>query len=179
MRSLTKGERMYKGPNGFGRLVNIIMNLIMGLCISIVILTATGAPWMVMPTILISAWFCSFIIGYTAGDLVPLNNWAMALSKALHAKSDSILAYLITALVFGLYFGTIILFGNALINNLATSGIESVIGFFMGYWGLVLISAIVLVAIFMKPAQMIAAAISGFDPSKMPVSDVSAEADQA
>ena len=50
-----------KGPIGFGRVVNIVMNIILGLCMSLVMLTAAGVP--LLPEIVIEAWFASFCIG--------------------------------------------------------------------------------------------------------------------
>ena len=44
-----------KGPIGFGRVVNIVMNIILGLCMSLVMLTAAGVP--LLPEIVIEAWF--------------------------------------------------------------------------------------------------------------------------
>ena len=40
-----------KGPIGFGRVVNLVMNIILGLCMSLVMLTAAGVP--LLPEIVI------------------------------------------------------------------------------------------------------------------------------
>jgi hypothetical protein len=76
--------------------------------------------------------------------------------------------YVISSIVLGAFFGTIILFGNALINNLPTMGWGAVFGFFVGFWLIAVVAAIILVLIFLWLAQKIAAAVSGFDPTKMP-----------
>lgn len=157
-----------KGPAGFGNLVNIFMNIIMGLCISIVIFIAIGAP--LMPDSIIAAWFVSFVIGYTAGAIAPVATWGMKLARALHIKNGFV-AYLFSAIISGLYFGIIILFGNSLVNSLASLGWPAVIGFFTANIGLVALSAIALVFVFMKPCQILAAAISGFNPAKMTASE--------
>ena len=152
-----------KGPIGFGRMVNLIMNIILGLCMTLVILTAVGAP--MVPDVVIESWFASFCIGYTFGDLVPIAQAGPAICKALKMHNP-IGFYLINSIVLGLYFGTIILFGNALINNLPTMGWGAVFGFFVGFWPIVAVAAIVLVLIFLWLAQRIAASVSGFDPAK-------------
>ena len=154
-----------KGPIGFGRMVNLVMNIILGLCMTLVILTAVGAP--MVPDVIVESWFASFCIGYTFGDLVPIASAGPAICKTINMR-NSIGFYIINSIVLGLYFGTIILFGNALINNLPTMGWGAVVGFFAGFWPIVAVAAIVLVLIFLWLAQKIAAAVSGFDPTKMP-----------
>ena len=46
-------------------------------------------------------------------------------------------------------------------------GWGAVFGFFVGYWPIVAVAAIILVAIFLWLAQRIATGISGFDPAKV------------
>jgi hypothetical protein len=154
-----------KGPIGFGRTVNLVMNIILGLCMTLVILVAVGAP--LAPEAIIESWFASFCIGYTFGDLIPIASAGPAICKALKMRNP-IGFYVINSIVLGAYFGTIILFGNALINNLPTMGWGAVFGFFMGFWPIAVGAAIVLVIIFLWLAQKIAASVSGFDPVKMP-----------
>lgn len=144
-------------------MVNLVMNIILGLCMSLVILTAVGAP--LVPEVIIEAWFASFCIGYAFGDIIPIASAGPAIAKAVNARNP-IAFYIINSIVLGLYFGTIILFGNALINNLPTGGWGAVLGFFAGFWPLVAVAAIVLVLVFLWLAQKIAASVSGFDPAK-------------
>lgn len=157
-----------RGPSGFGNLVNIFMNIIMGLCISLVIFFAVGIP--ITPDSLIASWFTSFVIGYTAGAIAPVATWGMKLARALNIKS-SFVGYIFGAIICGLYFGIIILFGNSLINSLAVASWPAVFGFFVANFAIVAPAAIVLVFIFMKPSQMLAAAISGFNPAKIPAAE--------
>ena len=161
-----------KGPIGFGRVVNIVMNIILGLCMSLVMLTAAGVP--LLPEIVIEAWFASFCIGYAFGDIIPVASWGPALCAKLNLRGG-IGFYLINSVILGVYFGTIISFGNMLINNLPTLGWAAVFGSFVASWPLVALSAVVLVntlfymtvlvIIFLWLAQKIAKAISGFDPA--------------
>ena len=46
-------------------------------------------------------------------------------------------------------------------------GWGAVFGFFVGFWPIVAVAAIVLVLIFLWLAQKIATVVSGFDPTKM------------
>ena len=153
-----------KGPIGFGRTVNLVMNIILGLCMTLVILVAVGAP--LAPEAIIESWFASFCIGYAFGDLVPIASAGPAICKALKV-GNPIGLYVISSIVLGLFFGTLILFGNSLINNLPTMGWGAVFGFFVGFWPIAVGAAIVLVLVFLWLAQKIAASVSGFDPTKM------------
>ena len=117
-----------KGPIGFGRVVNIVMNIILGLCMSLVMLTAAGVP--LLPEIVIEAWFASFCIGYAFGDIIPVASWGPALCAKLNLRGG-IGFYLINSVILGVYFGTIISFGNMLINNLPTLGWAAVFGGFV------------------------------------------------
>ena len=71
-----------KGPIGFGRMVNLVMNIILGLCMTLVILTAVGAP--MVPDVIVESWFASFCIGYTFGDLVPIASAGPAICKTIN-----------------------------------------------------------------------------------------------
>ena len=73
-----------KGPIGFGKVVNIVMNVILGLCMSLVMLTAAGVP--LLPEIVVEAWFASFCIGYAFGDIVPVASWGPALCAKLNLR---------------------------------------------------------------------------------------------
>ena len=154
-----------KGPVGFGRMVNLVMNIILGLCMSLIMLNAAGAP--MLPELIIEAWFASFCVGYAFGDVIPVASWGPALCGALKIRAHAAF-YIINSIILGLYFGTIILFGNMLINNLPTAGWGAVFGGFVAFWPLVAVSAIILVLIFLWLAQLIAKAVSGFDPAAAP-----------
>ena len=106
----------------------------------------------------------SFCIGYAFGDIIPVASWGPALCAKLNLHGG-IGFYLINSVILGVYFGTIISFGNMLINNLPTLGWAAVFGGFVASWPLVALSAVVLVIIFLWLAQKIAKAISGFDPA--------------
>lgn len=154
---------MLKGPVGYGRLINLVMNGILGLCVSMVMLASIGVPC--TPEALIQSWFASFCIGYTLGDLVPIAQVPSRMCQAMGTRSGAAL-YLASSLVLGLFFGTVILLGNAIISCLPMTGWGGVVGFFVQYWTTVAVSAVVLVAVFFWLARKIASAVSGFDPAQ-------------
>lgn len=157
-----------KGQAGFGKTVNVVMNLILGACISIVMLVATGAS--VTADALVGSWLASFCIGYTIGDLVPIASAGPAICGALKVRNP-VAFYVVSSIVLGLCFGTGILLGMAVINALAASGWGAVLGFFWGFWPLVVASAIGFVLAFLWLAQLIAKRVSGFDPAETALAD--------
>lgn len=144
------------------------MNLVLGAFISLILFYVAGIP--IAPEPFITSLFLSFVIGYTAGDLGPVTGWSMGLINILHIK-NAFVKYFITAIVFGLFFGTIILFGNSLVTNLSSGGWMAVFDFFLSYIGIVIGSAIVLILVFLKLIQKVAAIICGFNPRKAPVQE--------
>ena len=152
-----------KGPIGFGRMVNLVMNILMGISISLVVLISVHAP--LTPDVVVQSWFCSFIIGYTFGDLIPIASLGPAICGKLGIRGGAGF-YIINSICLAIYFGTVILFGMSIINNLATAGWGAVFGFFAMMWPIVAIAAIIFVLAYLWLAQLIAKGVSGFDPAK-------------
>lgn len=157
-----------KGPEGFEKLMNIFMNIFMGIIITLVInicvCLQVGVNIMTVESI-VASWVSSFVIGFTVGELGDPMGWAMKLAHAANAKG--FLTWVIQALVLGTYFGTLILCGNMLINNLP-QGFGAFIGGFATWWVTVEISAVIAVFIIIKPCMALSGAISGFNPAAMP-----------
>lgn len=162
-----------KGPLGFGKMVNILMNLFVGFLVSIVVVVTIGAP--LLPNIVLQSWFCSFIIGYTFGDLVPIASLGPSICRkaGIRARGG---VYVISSLCLGIYFGTVILLGMSIINNLSTAGWGAVFGFFGSMWIIVVVAAVVSVLLVFWLAQIIARGVSGFDPAKAAAEAAAAEA---
>lgn len=152
-----------KGPIGFGRMVNLVMNIIVGLAVSLVVLVCVHAP--LIPNIIVQSWFCSFVIGYSFGDLIPIASLGPAICRKAGIRGGAG-NYIISSVCLGLYFGTVILFGMSIINNLSTAGWIAVFGFFGQMWLIVAVSAVVFVLVFLWLAQAIAKGVSGFDPAQ-------------
>ncbi|MBQ9003605.1 MAG: hypothetical protein IJ087_17300 [Eggerthellaceae bacterium] len=152
-----------KGPVGFGKLVNLLMNLAMGLIVSIAVLLSSGAP--LNDVTIVPAWLSSFVLGYAAGDIVPISKWCN--SAAAHVSRGSrIIAHLIISLFMGIYFGMVILAGNSIINALPGGDWLAVGSFFISNIVTVLVTAVVTVCIILQPMQIFAAKISGFNPNE-------------
>lgn len=154
-----------KGPEGYGEIINIIMNIAMGLIITIAINCAicmqVGMNIITVEAVCAS-WFSSFVIGYTVGELGDPMGWSMKLGHALKIKG-SFVQHVLNSLVLGVYFGTIILFGNMLITNLP-NGVGAWLGGFISWWLFVAVAAVISVFVILKPVQSIASKLSGFDP---------------
>ncbi len=69
-------------------MVNLVMNIAMGLSISLVVLMRVHAP--ITPDVVVQSWFNSFVIGYAFGDLVPIANAGPALCAKLGVRSTRV-----------------------------------------------------------------------------------------
>lgn len=162
---------LYKGPIGFGRLANMLMTAIMCAILGVYILwTNQNLPGNEAAPIFTVAGYCaaffeSFILGYTVGDLVPVSKWGGRVAHALHA-TGKVSSTLVNALVFDLIFTTCLSLGCSFINNVGTSGLAGVLaGCSATYIGCLVIAFIAIV-LFQPLALKGAAAISGFNPEK-------------
>ena len=73
--------------------------------------------------------------------------------------------YLIIACTLGACMGVCITCGNAIISQIGMGGWPAVGGFIANFIGFIVLCAVVLVIVFLKPVQIMAAKISGFDPA--------------
>jgi hypothetical protein len=117
---------IFKGPGGFGRIVNIIMNLAMCSVLSFYVLfTVQNIPGNEMIPILTPLGFfvslvMSFGIGMLVGDLVPAMNWGIRLTQALHIN-NRVAAHFISVAVLAFVMITAISFICTWINNVQTA----------------------------------------------------------
>ncbi|WP_165173434.1 hypothetical protein [Adlercreutzia sp. ZJ242] len=158
---------VFKGPAGFQRIVYIIMNVVMGIVITVCLnVLVLHAPITVDG--MLTSCVLSFAVGYTVSDLVPAMDWGRALAAKLGLKPGSLGTHLVSSAVLAFFMGTLILFFCALVNVLSVGGIQGVLGFFMMGYPIVLAAAFVAIVLCVPAAMKVAAAISGFDPTKMP-----------
>ena len=146
-----------KGPQGYATIVNIAMNILLGLLISIAVLLYMGT---FMPVPLTA----EAVIGFTVGTLLPIMDWAFAIIGALKVKNGFV-QYLIIACTLGVCMGVCITCGNAIISQIGVGGWPAVGGFIASFIGFIVLCAVALVIVFLKPVQIMAAKISGFDPA--------------
>lgn len=156
-----------KGPEGYALVMNVGMNIVLGVIVSIAVLLYMGtmAPVPLTANAIIGSAVSSFAIGFTVGTLLPIMDWAFAIIHALRVK-NAFVQHLVISATLGLVMGFFITCGNAIISQLTAGGWAAVGGFIANFLGFILVCAIVLVIVFLKPVQMLASAISGFDPAK-------------
>ncbi len=157
----------FKGPGGFGRIVNIIMNLFICAAMSLFMLwmaqqRVSNAAEVLTPTAFVFAFIPAFGIGFATADIIPVFMAGSGVSKKLGLKG--VPAYLVTVLVIDLIMTTIIGFLMTMISLVERAGF---VGAFMSWASTYLISLLmcyVIMAIVMKPAMSFAKRVSGFDP---------------
>lgn len=154
-----------KGPEGYGEIINIVMNIVLGLIITLainIVMSMQLGVNVVTVEGVVATWFSSFVVGYTAGCLGDPIGWAMKLGQKLGVRGSA-LQYCLNALVLALYMGTLIDFGNMLITMLP-NGLAAWADMFITWLVFIWVAAFVSILIFLKPVQIAASKISGFDP---------------
>lgn len=161
----------FKGPQGFGNWMNILMNLAIGfvitMAINIAVCMQVGMN-IITPGAVIASCVSSFMIGYTVGTLGDPMSWALKLAGAI--KANGFVTWVIQAIVLGTYFGMLILCGNMIINNLP-DGMGAFIGGFTAWAGFVEVSAVISCFVLIKPFMALSAVLSGFNPAKSAAED--------
>jgi hypothetical protein len=161
----------FKGPIGFGRIVNICMNIVMCAALSFYVLfTVQNIPGNEMLPILTPLGFFvsfvqSFAVGMTVGDLVPAIAWGNKLAAAMRV-TNRVATHLISVVVLALVMVTSISFICTWLTNVQTMGMEGVMASWLMVYPVLLVGGYVILATFLIPAMKLAAAISGFDPAK-------------
>jgi hypothetical protein len=159
-----------KGPAGYGKILNLGMNVVICLGLSIyVLMMLQGRPEFVgvpvfTPIALVQSFVASFAVGYTCGDLIPAFSWGQKLTVVLRMR-NKVGAYIIENIVLGFCFAITITFVISFINNIVSQGMAGVLGFFVAYVPGIIVVAIVLIMLFRIPLSKLATTISGFDPA--------------
>lgn len=163
----------YKGPGGFGRIVNIIMNVFMCAAFSTFMLWTMqqrvgDMAQIFTPTGWILSFITSFGIGFTTADLIPVFKAGSFVANKLHLKG--VPAYFVTVLVIDLIITTIMGFLMTMINSAERIGFMGAFMNWLGLWPASLLIGFIVQLIVMKPAMTFAKNVSGFDPDNpMPV----------
>lgn len=112
-----------KGPQGYATIVNIAMNVLLGLIISIAVLLYMGTfmPVPLTAEAVIGSTVSSFFVGFAVGMLLPIMDWAFAIIGALKVKNGFV-QYLIIACTLGVCMGVCITCGNAIISQIGVGG---------------------------------------------------------
>ena len=157
----------YKGPGGYGRIMNVIMNVFMCAAFSFIMLymaqrRAGDMAQVLTPLNYLFSFITAFGIGFTVADLIPVFRIGDGLAKKLHLKGAA--AYFVTVLVIDLILTTVIGFFMTLINMTERAGLMGAIMFWLSTYPLMLLVGYVIQLIVMKPAMAFAKNVSGFDP---------------
>lgn len=155
---------VFKGPAGFQRVIFIVMNVAIGILVSIALTVLIMQQPLTVMGIGIST-LTSFFIGYAVSDLVPAMAWGQALAQKMGLKGG-IGAHFVSSAVLAFFMGTFILLFMAFINVFPVAGFEGAAGFFAGAYLLVLAVAYAAILIFLPVAMKIAGAVSGFNPAQ-------------
>lgn len=159
---------MFKGPQGFALFVNIAMNIVLGIILTVFVYISIemrlGIQFMTLEAV-VGTFISSFCVGFTAGTLVPAMDWGMKIAGLFKFKPGGVGFYLCCAVMLGLCMGVCITFGNFLIADLGTKGLSGAMSDIAFNLPVIIILAVIAVPIFLRPVQILGAKISGFYPS--------------
>lgn len=168
--SRKKVTKVLKGPAGFGLIMNMTMNLILGLVLSVVVLSTIqglpgneGLPIFTPVSFFVGA-VQAMIVGVFVGDLFPALQWGQKLAGALHVK-NKVGAHFIVSLVLAFVMATCITFLCMFLNNFQTGGMQMVIGGWLAIYPVTLGCAYPLVLVALPLVMKMATSISGFNPA--------------
>jgi hypothetical protein len=171
-------ERMmpvFKGPGGYGRIINIIMCTVMCIALSLYVLwTMQNIPGNEgLPIFTVLGFWVSFVmsfcVGYVVGDIIPCITWAQKVASALHIKNQ-IGVHLIRTLFLAFFLITCVSIACLWMTNIQSLGLETSLMLWTLIYPALLAGGYVVIFAFFPLAALAAAKISGFDPSKMPPS---------
>ncbi len=172
----------FKGPGGYGRIVNGVMNIVMCAILSIYVLwTVQNIPGNeALPILTPIGFFVSFVtsfcVGEFVGDHVPALAWGQKLADAMHVK-NRVGRHFISVLILAVVMIGCISFICTWINNIQQVGWDGTVAAWWMVFPFLLVSGYVVELIMLPIAMKMAAAISGFDPNNLPApeGDVNAE----
>lgn len=157
----------YKGPGGYGRIMNIIMNIFMCAAFSTFMLWTTqqrvgDAAQIFTPLGWVISFITAFGIGYVTADLIPVFKAGSSVAKKLGLTG--VPAYFVTVLVIDLIVTSIIGFFMTFINTAERAGVMGAFMSWLQMLPIMLVIGYAIQLIIMKPAMVFAKNVSGFDP---------------
>lgn len=159
--------KSFKGPGGYGRIMNIVMNIFMSAVFSAFMLwtmqqRAGDMAQIFTPTSFILSFITGFGIGYATTDIIPVFRAGSAVAKKLGLKG--VPGYFVTVLVIDLIVTTILSFLMSMINTVERFGFPGAFMSWISMLPILLLIGYVVQLIVTKPAMMFAKSASGFDP---------------
>lgn len=158
---------LYKGPGGFNRIMNIVMNFFMCLTFSFIMLwiaqqRAGDMAQVLTPLNYLISFLTAYGIGYVVTDLIPVFRIGDAAAKKLGSKG--LLGYIVTVLVLDVIITTILSFLMTMINMVDRAGVMGAFMSWISMYPMMLLVGFVVQFIVMKPAMALAKKVTGFDP---------------
>ena len=159
---------LYKGPGGFGRIVNILMNTFMSLAFSFIMLyimqqRVGDQAQILTPIAFLISFVTAFGIGYVAGDLIP--TWGIGSAVSQKLGLSGVPAYFVTVAVIDVIMTVIISFFMTMINTIERAGFVGGFMTWLELLPLLLLIGYIVMLVVMKPIMSFAAKASGFDPN--------------
>lgn len=157
----------FKGPGGFGRIVNILMNTAMCAVFSLFMLYIMqqrmgDAVQIFTPMGFVISFLEAFGIGYVVADVIPIHAAGSSVAKKL--KLEGAPAYFVSVLVIDLIITTILSFILMFINTIDRAGFMGFLMTWLSMYPIMLLIGYVVQLIVMKPAMSFAKKVTGFDP---------------
>lgn len=159
---------LYKGPAGYGRIMNFVMNLLITICFVIMNLWIAqsyepNAPIFTPINFMLNL-VTGFGVAYTVGDTLPLVN--LGNKAAAHFK-NRVASTLVSTAVMAFLFATILSLVLGWVNNFLRLGAIGTFFAWLSGYPLTLLVAFVVVLAAVPVGSAIARSISGFDPRQM------------
>lgn len=161
---------IFKGPGGFGRVLNIVMCMVMCVVLSVIILsTVQGIPGNEsLPIFTLLGFGVSFLMsfcaGYVVGDLFPALSWGRKLCAVLHIE-NKVVAHIVSSLVLAFTLITLVSVSCVWMTNAQSLGLGACVGIWMMVYPPLLGAGYLVILVTLPLAMRLASAISGFDPS--------------
>ena len=161
---------IFKGPGGFGRVLNIVMCIVMCVVLSVIILsTMQGVPGNeTLPIFTLLgfgvSFLMSFCVGYVVGDLFPALSWGRKLCDAFHIE-NKIAVHAVSSFVLAFTLITLVSVSCVWMTNAQSLGLDACVGIWMMVYPPLLGAGYLVILVILPLAMRLASAISGFDPN--------------
>lgn len=123
------------------KLMSTILNLALGVILSLVILTILHAG--LTPVNIFINTLISFVVGCAVGDYIPALELGISLAAKFGFKPDSIMGYVISTIVLAFFMATFISFFSMMIGM----GLDIFMGVWIHLYPIILITAIIVLLI--------------------------------
>lgn len=164
---------IFKGPGGYGRITNILMNIVMCTCLSLYVLwTVQNIPGNeALPVFTVLGFFVSFVqsfaVGTFVGDVFPAFILGQKACAKVGIKNKGV-AYFISVFFLAFVMITVISFVCTWMNNVQQVGMDGTMAAWLMVYPVLLFGGYIVMLICLMPAFKIASAVSGFDPNEAP-----------